>query len=331
MFLAGTALPIVAQEGAETEDVAEATAAPKRKVKQAKKYPTIDVAGRVFDAATGEPLAGAQIQAYNNKNYTAMTGEDGSFVIQVPEFVTSLAVKLEGYNLNQTSINGRTTNVDVYLRSDLFKADYQDATTAARSVSTKGFESTPAITIDDEIQNRLGGDIHTMMRSANPGQGVSMFINGINSLNSNAQPLIVLDGVIFDQMYDTEMLHTGYFNNLLQAINLEDIESVEVLKNGTAIYGAKAANGVILIRTKRCRSMATRIDVNISGGVTTRPSTMDVMGADEYRSYASELLGTTSTKITDFKFLNPNPNYYYYNMYHNDTNWKDEAYKKTAW
>ena len=331
MFLAGTALPIVAQEGAETEDVAEATAAPQRKVKQAKKYPTIDVAGRVFDAATGEPLAGAQIQAYNNKNYTAMTGEDGSFVIQVPEFVTSLAVKLEGYNLNQTSINGRTTGIDVYLRSDLFKADYQDATTAARSVSTKGFESTPAITIDDEIQNRLGGDIHTMMRSANPGQGVSMFINGINSLNSNAQPLIVLDGVIFDQMYDTEMLHTGYFNNLLQAINLEDIESVEVLKNGTAIYGAKAANGVILIRTKRCRSMATRIDVNISGGVTTRPSTMDVMGADDYRSYASELLGTTSTKITDFKFLNPNPNYYYYNMYHNDTNWKDEAYKKTAW
>mgnify|MGYP002854550423 FL=1 len=331
MFLAGTALPIVAQEGVETEDVAEATAAPKRKAKQEKKYPTIDVAGKVFDAATGEPLAGAQIQAFNNKNYTAMTGEDGSFIIKVPEFVTSLSIKLEGYNLNQTAINGRTSNIDVYLRSDLFKGDYQESITAARSVSTKGFESTPAITVDDEIQNRLGADIHTMMRSANPGQGVSMFINGLNSLNSNAQPLIVLDGVIFDQMYDTEMLHTGYFNNLLQAINLEDIESVEVLKNGTAIYGAKAANGVLLIRTKRCRSMATRIDVNISAGVTTRPTTMDVMGANEYRSYASELLGTTSTKITDFKFLNPNPNYYYYNMYHNDTNWKDESYKKSAW
>ena len=331
MFLAGTALPIVAQEGVETEEVAEATAAPKRKAKQEKKYPTIDVAGKVFDAATGEPLAGAQIQAYNNKNYTAMTGEDGSFVIKVPEFVTSLSIKLEGYNLNQTSINGRTSDIEIYLRSDLFKGDYQESITAARSVSTKGFESTPAITVDDEIQNRLGADIHTMMRSANPGQGVSMFINGINSLNSNAQPLVVVDGVIFDQMYDTEMLHTGYFNNLLQAINLEDIESVEVLKNGTAIYGAKAANGVLLIRTKRCRSMATRIDVNISAGVTTRPTTMDVMGANDYRSYASELLGTTSTKITDFKFLNPNPNYYYYNMYHNDTNWKDESYKKAAW
>ena len=331
MFLAGTALPIVAQEQTESEEVAEAPAAPKKKVKNVKKYPTIAVAGKVFDAATGEPLAGAQIQAYNNIRYTAMTDEDGSFVINVPEFITSIAVRLEGYNLNRTPLNGRTEGVDVYLRSDIFKNDYQAVTTGSHSAYADRFESINAITIDEELQNKLGGDIHTIFRSANPGQGLAMFINGLNSLNSNAMPLVVLDGVIFDQMYDTEMLHNGYFNNLLQAINIYDIESVEVLKNGTAIYGAKAANGVILIRTKRCRSMATRIDVNISGGVSFRPSTMNMMGAEEYRSFASDLLGTTDTKLTDFKFLNPNPNYYYYNMYHNNTNWKDEVYKKAAW
>lgn len=331
MFLAGTALPIVAQEQTESEEVAEAPAAPKKKVKNVKKYPTIAVAGKVFDAATGEPLAGAQIQAYNNKRYTAMTDEDGAFVINVPEFVTSIAVRLEGYNLNRTPLNGRTEGVDIYLRSDVFKNDYQAVTTGSHSVYADRFESTNAITVDEELQNKLGGDIHTIFRSANPGQGLAMFINGLNSLNSNAMPLVILDGVIFDQMYDTEMLHNGYFNNLLQAINVYDIESVEVLKNGTAIYGAKAANGVIIIRTKRCRSMATRIDVNISGGVSFRPSTMNMMGAEEYRSYASDLLGTTDTKLTDFKFLNPNPNYYYYNMYHNNTNWKDEVYKKAAW
>ena len=331
MFLAGTALPIVAQEQTESEEVAEAPAAPKKKVKNVKKYPTIAVAGKVFDAATGEPLAGAQIQAYNNIRYAAMTDEDGSFVINVPEFITSIAVRLEGYNLNRTPLNGRTEGVDVYLRSDIFKNDYQAVTTGSHSAYADRFESINAITIDEELQNKLGGDIHTIFRSANPGQGLAMFINGLNSLNSNAMPLVVLDGVIFDQMYDTEMLHNGYFNNLLQAINIYDIESVEVLKNGTAIYGAKAANGVILIRTKRCRSMATRIDVNISGGVSFRPSTMNMMGAEEYRSFASDLLGTTDTKLTDFKFLNPNPNYYYYNMYHNNTNWKDEVYKKAAW
>ena len=330
LFL-GTALPMAAQEEAETEGAAEAAAAPKRSAKPAKKYPTIEISGRVVDAATGEPLAGAQIQAYNNRNYTAMTGEDGTFVIKVPKFVTSLAVNLEGYNLNRTALNGRTSNVEVTLHSDLFLGDYKAKTSASRSVDTKDFETSTAITIDEEIQNRLGADIHTIQRSANRGQGASMFINGFNSLNSNAQPLIVLDGVIYDQMYDTEMLHSGYFNNLLQSINLEDIESVEVLKNGTAIYGAKAANGVILIKTKRCRSMATRIDVNISGGVELRPKTMDMMDAETYRSYTSELLGTTGTKVTDFKFLNTDPKYYYYNMYHNNTNWKDEVYRKTAW
>jgi TonB-linked SusC/RagA family outer membrane protein len=328
MFCLGTALPVVAQEEAETE---EAAVAPRKKAKPVKKYPTIEVSGKVVDAATGEPLAGAQIQAYNNINYTAMTGEDGTFVINVPKFVTSLAVNLEGYNLNRTSLNGRTSGITVVLHSDLFIGDYKARTTASRSVDTKGFEQSTAITVDDEIQNRLAADIHTIQRSANRGQGASMFINGLNSLNSNAMPLIVLDGVIYDQMYDTEMLHSGYFNNLLQSINMEDVESVEVLKNGTAIYGAKAANGVILIKTKRCRSMATRIDVNVSAGVELRPKMMEMMDAESYRSYASEMLGTTGTKVTDFKFLNTDPSYYYYNMFHNNTNWKDEVYRKTAW
>ena len=329
LFLMGTALPMGAQE--EAEDAAEAVAAPKKKTKTVKKYPTIEVSGKVVDAATGEPLAGAQIQAYNNKNYTAMTGEDGTFVIKVPKFVTSIAVNLEGYNLNRTALNGRVSGVEVALHSDLFLNDYKAKTSGAHSVGMTGFETSTALTVDDEIQNRLSADIRTIQRSASRAQGASMFINGYNSLNANAQPLIVLDGVIYDQMYDTEMLHSGYFNNLLQSINMEDIESVEVLKNGTAIYGAKAANGVIVIKTKRCRSMATRIDVNISGGVELRPKTMDMMDAETYRLYTSELLGTTGTKVTDFKFLNTDPKYYYYNMYHNDTNWKDEVYRKAAW
>ena len=109
---------------------------------------------------------------------------------------------------------------------------------------------------------------------------------------------------------------------------MDDIESVEVLKNGTAIYGAKAANGVILINTKRNKSMATRIDFNASVGVELLPKTMDVMNASEYRAYASQMLQSTATKLNEFKFLNTDPNYYYYNMYHNDTDWKDISYKE---
>lgn len=329
VFFLGTALPTVAQDEVETEEAAE-VAAPVKKVKLTKKYPTIEVKGKVIDAATGEPLAGAQLQAFNNKFYTAMTDENGEFSINVPKFVTSVSVRLEGYNLNVVSLNGRTADVNVMLNSALTAEDYKEVSSASQAVSTHDFAASTALTIDDEIQNRLAADVRGIQRSANPGQGVSMFINGINSLNSNAQPLVILDGVVYDLMSDVNMLHNGYFNNLLQAINVDDIESVEVLKNGTAIYGAKAANGVIVIKTKRCHSQATRIDVNLSAGVETTPRTIDLMDAGQYRTYASQMLSTADTKLTEFKFLNTNPNYYYYNMYHNNTNWNDEVVRE-AW
>lgn len=328
-FLMGS-LPLVAQDEIDSQEATEVVAAPKKQMKAKKKYPTIEIKGKVVDAATGEPLAGAQIQAYNNRNYTAMADENGEYTIQVPKFVSALLVKLEGYNLNTVSINGRSENVNAQLYSAQFLSDYKAQTYASSSISTDGFETSNALTIDQEIQNRLGADVRSVQRSANPAEGVAMFINGYNSLNANAQPLIILDGVVYDQMYDKEMLHTGYFNNLLQSLNLEDIESVKVLKNGTAIYGAKAANGVIVINTKRCHSMATRIDVNLSTGIELKPKTLDVMNADEYRNYAAGMLGSTDTKLQEFKFLNTNPGYYYYNKYHNNTNWKDEVYRE-AW
>ena len=329
MMLFVGSLPLAAQDDAEADAAATTVeTARKKQAKPAKNYPTIDIKGKVVDATTGEALAGAQLQAYNNNHYTAMTDENGEYTIKVPEFVTSLAVKLDGYNLVQVPLNGRTEGVDAALYANLYQTDYLAKTAARKSVSTDDFEQSTAITIDQEVQNRLGADVRGIQRSANPGQGIAMFINGYNSLKSNAMPLIILDGVVYDQLYDdSNMLHTGYINNLLQSISLEDIESVEVLKNGTAIYGAKAANGVLVIKTKRCHSMATRIDVNASVGLEFKPKALDMMDAGEYRSYASQLLTTTDTKLRDFKFLNTDPNYYYYNMYHNNTDWRKEVYR----
>ena len=322
MFFLGTALPAVAQDEVQ-EEVTE-VAAPIKKVKPAKTYPTIDVTGKVVDAVTGEPLAGVQLQAFNNKYYTAMTDENGAFTIQVPKFITALSARLEGYNLNNVSLNGRTSGVNILMQSNLLKGDYTTNASARKSVTEESFVNTPALTVDQEIQNRLGADVRSIQRSANPAEGVAMFINGLNSLNSNAMPLIVVDDVVYDMLYDATMLHTGYFNNLLQAINVDDIESVEVLKNGTAFYGAKAANGVIRIKTKCCHSMATRIDVNINAGLELRPKNFDLMNAGQYRSYASNLLQTTNTTLTEFKFLHSEPDYYYYNVYHNNTDWNKE-------
>ena len=319
-------MAINAQEEVVEEEI-EVAKAPKQD-RPSKQYPTIAITGKVIDAVTHEPLAGAQIKSYNNSYYTAMADEDGTFIINVPEFVTSLLTSLEGYNVNRTAIGDGQHSVTIQLYSDRYLSDYDAKTIGSKSVSTADFSVSTAMSVDQEIQNRLGADVRTIQRSALNGLGDVMFINGYNSMMSNAQPLIIIDGVIFDMIYDSEMLHNGYFNNLLAGINMDDIEDVQVLKNGTAIYGAKAANGVILINTKRVKSQATRIELNASVGLELLPKSIDMMGADSYRTYASELLSATGTKLVDFKFLKADPNYHYYNMYHNNTDWRKEVYKE---
>jgi TonB-dependent SusC/RagA subfamily outer membrane receptor len=160
-----------------------------------------------------------------------------------------------------------------------------------------------------------------------------MFIRGLNSINANAQPLVIIDGVETDMQPGRATLHSGRAFNALASLSPENIEKVTVLKNATALYGARGANGVILIETKRGHSMATRIDVGISAGVTMIPRTQTVMNASQWRDYATEMLGTVKElgmseyRDVTFNFLNDNTEGYYYRMYHNDTDWKDEVYR----
>jgi TonB-dependent SusC/RagA subfamily outer membrane receptor len=170
-------------------------------------------------------------------------------------------------------------------------------------------------------------DVRTINRSGLNAQGVAMFIQGLNSLNSTHSHSSSRRSRLRHALFRKHD-HAGYTNDFLSGINMDDIETIEVLKNGAAIYGAKAANGVILINTKRNKSMATRIDLNMQFGFEMLPNTMDVMNADQYRAYSSQLLKSTGSKLSEFKFLNTDPNYYYYNMYHNNTDWKDEVYKE---
>ena len=285
------------------------------------------VTGRVVDAATGQPLAGVIVSAYGNLRRTTMTDETGYYELSVPEETRSVIMRVEGYNLQQRAIDDGKANAQLY--SNAFSETYQTQTTAVLSSQAGQFDNTSEFSIDPLITQRLGGDVRSVNRSGIPGMGNIMLVEGINSLNANAQPLIVIDDVIMDMQYSREMLHDGYFNNLLANINVNDIETVTVLKNGTALYGAKGANGVIAIKTKRNKSMATKIDVTINGRYELVPRLPQMMNADSYRLYATELLNGTMdpNMIGKMKFLNNEPTYFYYNQYHNNTDWTDEVYK----
>ena len=318
--------------GMSAQETSETAPAAKRAAEKAPTYEMREVCGLVLDAATHKPIDGARVQAYGYSRYSVMTEEDGTYWLKVPTFVKSLYVTVPGYNDIQVAFGSdqRVPNVEMYTTK--FNSYYSPVTNVTASKKAE-IDMSSSVSVDGEIENKLAGDVYTINRTGIKGQGAAMFIRGLNSLNLNAQPLIVLDGMFLDMQLDRTSIHDGFFNNILAGIDPEDIESVEVLKNGTALYGARGANGVILINTKRGKSMATKINVNIYGGFETKPDYTKMMNGSQYKNYVSELIGTTEYGIknpsaaTTIPFLNDNPNYYWYPMYHNNTDWSDGLYR----
>jgi len=295
-----------------------------------KKYETRTIIGRVVNATTGAPLSGVIVKATAVEGYSGLTDDDGYYKIQVPVFSTGLYISTPDFNAATIGLNSGEAQKEVALLPTSFKPDYAAEESILKNVSADDFKYSYATNIKEEIQNQLGAYAYSTSRSGSPGQGMSMFIQGLNSLNANAQPLVVVDGVIIDQQYDRTQLHSGFYNDVLTGINPADIANVEVMRNGTALYGARGANGVILVTTKRSTSMATRITASASIGINMKPKFYDMMDAEQYRSYASEMLGSTNSKRSDFKFLVNDPSYPYYNRYHTNTDWKDYAYRTSV-
>ena len=283
------------------------------------------VKGKVVDAATQKPIAGVIVSAYGDSKYTAMTDEAGTYELKTPAYVSSVSMRVDGYNMIQQAISNGEANGQLYHES--FSQFYKPSTSATLSAEATQFSNTSVVSVDPLIAEQLGGDVRSVSRGGNIGLGNMLLAAGINSLNANAQPLIVIDDIIMDMQYGTTMLHDGYFNNLLANINVNDVERVEVLKNGTALYGAKGANGVVLIYTKRNKSMATKIDVTVNGRYELVPRLPEMMSAEDYRLYTTEMLSDKTLSMSNMKFLSNDPSYFYYNQYHNHTNWKDEVYK----
>ena len=323
------------------DDEVEGFKAPKRTL-QVDKNTTIQLAGIVIDDATKLPVAGVRVQALADNRYTAMTNAKGEFTVTIPDFCTSLYVTSPSYMAQQVAIRSNDTKqkVSIKLISKKFRNMYVDGTDYTASSTYKVMGG--GIVLDEEVHANLGGHLRAVTRSGVLDGGSSMFIRGLSSINANSQPLVIVDGVETDMQLNRATLHSGHAFNGLASFAPENIEKVTVLKNATALYGARGANGVILIETKRGHSMATRIDVDLSAGITLIPRMQKVMNASQYRDYATEMLGTVesgklkvesqSVRMGDirFNFLNDDPNSYYYNMYHNDTDWKDEVYRNAV-
>lgn len=308
-----------------------------------------EISGTVYESATGKPLAGAQITIPGVASATS--DENGTYNLRKSYKAAVLLVNAPGFASKQIPVLGKS-KIDIWLLDDSYRAKYVSVvmpfdkvnllknTSAVSTHENRNDYLMGAATLETVLQTGVNG-VNVISRSGVPGSGANMFINGINSLNINNQPLIVVDGMI----YENQPLYSLIGGNVISAlsdIDVKDVDNVTVLKDGASIYGSKGANGVILINTIQAKEAATRINFHAYTGVNFEPNTAyKMLDASGYKTYLTDMLaskGMSDTEIQALPYINTNKpvteswgisgnkDYYRYNQ---STNWQDEVFNNS--
>lgn len=295
-----------------------------------------EITGTVFDASTGNPIEGISVSAPGIA--ASITNEEGIYTLQIPEAVSTIHVEGLNYQTKYVSVNNAQViyvyENDYYSFNKHAELFYESVplkyTTQAVSIynSNDNTWKSPGYSLESTFDDKIPG-LEAKARSGVPSLGSDIFIRGISSLYAGSQPLIIVDGYIYDIGRYGESVINGFLTNPLANIDVNDIENVTIVKDAASIYGAKAANGVIFIRTKHAEELATKIDFSAYGGINYAPNQIPMMEAEDYKMYLSEILETsslTSDEIQELPYMIEDPGYVNYNRYHNNTNWQDEIY-----
>ncbi|MCK5135457.1 MAG: TonB-dependent receptor [Bacteroidales bacterium] len=286
-------------------------------------YGQRSVSGNVTDAGTGEALIGATIQLKGTAQGT-ITDVDGNYTIQINNREDVLIYSYIGYDTKE-EIAGERSRIDVSMALDATQLDEivvigygtqkkDDLTGSIAVVSGEDLNRTNSPTIERALQGKAAGVLVTRT-SGHPGSGVSVKVRGIGSINRSSEPLYILDGVPVGDM---------------SGISPEDIESVQVLKDAsaTAIYGARGANGVVLIKTKRGEGN-DKMTVDFSSYliVSQFPESRwyDVMDANEYAAFTSAAHDSTNPDNKPFIIESDSLRNAYGNT---NTDWQDELLRR---
>lgn len=259
----------------------------------------------VFDGGTGNPLPGARVSVIGDKA-TVLTGDDGKARLAVPNSTVTVAVSAPGFQTVELGVRSR------YGMSVTLNPTYNDALAIGETVA-------------DQSVADLNGDLYAISRSGMPGAGYAVFVDGIHSVNTSSQPIYVVDGQVWQPDENKFSIIEGFSTNPLALIDPKDIESVKVMRDGSAIYGAKGANGVVVIETRRAHNEATVIEAFANFGSRQKIKSIPVMGASDYRLYATDVLAgyDKQSLVEKFSFLNDDPTSTSYLGSHANTDWLD--------
>lgn len=259
--------------------------------------------GKVTDAAGLEVIVASVLEKGTANG--VVTNLDGEFSLSVGQNAT-LVISFIGYKTIEVKA---TTNMNITLQEDNELLDEvvvigygsvkrKDVTTAVSTVSTKDLDQRPIVSAAQALQGKAAG-VSVMQPSGEPGGGMSIRVRGTTSFNGSNDPLYVVDGVPVDN---------------INFLSPNDIESLSILKDASsaAIYGSRAANGVVLITTKAGAEGNAKVALNVQYGMTKVAKSMDALNTEQYRELQEEIGAVNPAALEGLT---------------DQTDWFDEVYK----
>ncbi|MET1054467.1 MAG: TonB-dependent receptor [Pedobacter sp.] len=259
-----------------------------------------ELKGTVTDAANRQPLPGAVVRI-KGTTHAVSTDNKGRFVFETGQkFPYILLVSFIGYAPREFTANGSPVEIQLTENNnqlnDVVVVGYgtqtrKSLTGSVATISVEEVKDKPVATFEQQLQGKAAG-LQISASTGIPGDGMFIRVRGTTSINASNDPLYVIDGVYINSNSLQNITTQGQANNPLSDINPNDIESITVLKDAdaTAIYGARAANGVILITTKRGKqNSAPKVTLNTYFGAAWAPRLWDLVTGPQHAELVNEM------------------------------------------
>ena len=315
---------------------------------------TKTVTGKVTTVGT-VPLAGASIRVKGVNGVGTLTNNNGIFKLEVPQNSTTLLVSSISYHTKEILMTG--DNLTIVLEEDdrnlsevvvvgYGTSSKRELTGAVAQVKAEQLENIPVTSFESALQGKASG-VLISSQNGKLGQGITVRVRGAASVTAGSEPLYIVDGI---PIYTANLSSTSAATSPLADLNTNDIASIEVLKDASAsaIYGARASNGVVIITTKQGKSGKTAISFNVLGGVSSPSNHREFLNAEQYvklirragegaakQDFLAGDYDTLQEALDDYTTIINNRMKRYsagnddYQTYKINTNWEKAAYQES--